>query len=63
MTRSSTVVKTTPSPSAALVCVITWVPAGTTTGCSSTAESQNVRSVRATDGGNGSMPTMLRKCT
>ena len=42
--------------------VITWVLAATTTGASSTAESQNVRSARATEGGNGSIPTMLRKC-
>ena len=67
ITNSVLVVKTTGSrpadPAVAPSAVVTWVPAGTATGCSSGADSQNVRSACATDGGNGSMPTMFRKCT
>ena len=64
MTRSSSVLKTTASDCAvAPTVVITSVFAGTTTAESRTADNQKVRSVRATEGGKGWMPTMLRKCT
>ncbi len=65
ITSSPDVANTTGSspPLLAPTVVITWVPVGTITEVSSTAESQKVRSTRATDGGNGSMPTMLRKWT
>ena len=59
--RSSVVLKTTGDSSMPAVVVATSVPRGTTTTESSAEESQNVRSARATEGGNGSMPTMLRK--
>ncbi len=68
-TRSCSVVNTTGSatlelcPIAPVGGVITWVPAGTTTTSSSAAVSQKVTSARATDGGNGEMPIMFRKCT
>src|SRR4051794_29358378 len=55
-TRSSTVVKTTGSASVSGV-VATAVPAGTRTGVLRMVESQNVSSVEATDGPNGSTPT------
>ena len=42
--------------------VLTWVPAGTTTGSSTTSTSQNVRSVRAAVAGNGSKPIMFSMC-
>ncbi len=65
ITRSREVVNTTASalPLLAPAVVIACVPAGTTTGVSSTVDNQNVRSTRAADGGNGSMPTMFRKWT
>ena len=59
MTRSEVVVKMTCSFTV-VDPVPTWVPEGTVTGCSRIADSQNVRFVRATDGGNGSMPTRSR---
>src|SRR5690606_3842304 len=61
-TASTEVVNTTES-SPAPAGVATWVPAGTTIVRVAGAESQNVTSVRATLGGNGSTPTRLRKCT
>ncbi len=62
MTRSDTVVNTTGAWSVSPA-VATAIPAGTTTSWSSAADSQKVRSHRATPGGNGSMPTRLRKWT
>ena len=60
MTRSDSVVNTLGAPISPVV--LTWVPAGTTTGSSTTSTSQNVRSVRAAVAGNGSKPSMFNMC-
>ena len=62
LTTASAAVENTVA-SASSRAVDTSVPSGMRTTRSAGEDSQNVRFARATLGGNGSMPTRLRKCT